>query len=130
MLYYTRLEQPKRSFSMRTFKGWYLEAKRYTDLGSVPRTQDPDTVDGAVALQYDLISRKNHEYKNGVIVEKKSVVIETNTNVNLKKDDRVFVGEWLKVIEVDTIIPKEKEKVVRLYPNYANKVAVKRVVLN
>ncbi len=114
---------------MRTFQGWYLEAKKYTELGQVPRTQDPDTINGSTLIRYDLISRKNHEYKNGVVVEKREIVIETDMNLNVKKDDRIFVGEWLKVIEVDIVVPKEKEKIVRMYPNRINHVSVKRVLL-
>lgn len=114
---------------MRTFQGWYLEAKSYITLGDVPRSQDPATVSGSTLVRYDLVQTKKSEYKNGVVVETDTTIIDTDTNLNIKKDDRIFVGKWLKVDSVEYIVPKEKEKIVRLWPNRLLSVAIKRVYL-
>jgi len=113
---------------MRTLQGWYLEAKRYTDLGSVPRTQDPDTVNGAILMRYDLFTKKKHEYKNGIVIDVDKTWIETDLKVDVKKDDRVYIkGGWRKVIEVDVTIPEDKKSILKLWPNRYNSLAIKKV---
>ena len=45
---------------MRTFIGWVLARKDYTDREQVPRNEEPELVDGAVQIRYDIVA-KNKE---------------------------------------------------------------------
>ncbi len=115
---------------MRTFNGLYLEAKRYTELGDIPSTQNPNTIGGVANINYDLISNVRKEYRNGIVVEIFETLIEVDNKYEIRKNDRVYInGVWLKVQEVNVTLPKNKEKQVKMWPNLLNELSVKRVVL-
>ncbi len=114
---------------MRTYIGWLLDAKQYTDREQVPRSEEPDVVDGAIQIRYDNISKS--KVKTTVVeMEKIAQVIELDTRVNVKPDDRVKTDQgWLKVEQVETYLPKEKEAIVRMWQNRRTALEVKRVYL-
>ena len=114
---------------MRAFVGWWLESKKYTNQANVPRDQEPDTVDGAVPIRYDLVEKKLSRYENGMKSEKTTTIIDTDIRVNIKLNDRIYVGDWLKVVGVDISIPKGKENIIKMWPKRINKIANKRVSL-
>ena len=113
---------------MRTYIGWWLMSKEYTNVEDIPRDQVPETVEGAVQIRYDMISR-NRAKTMGIEVSKVTEIIEVDTRVNIKPDDRVYVGTWLRVETVDTRVPKEKEAIVRMWANRRSAVEVKVVTL-
>lgn len=114
---------------MRTNIGWLLEAKVFTDREDVPRSENPGTVEGAVMIRYDNIQKS--KVKTTVVeMENITQVIEVDTRVNVKPDDRVSTEHgWLKVEQVENILPADKESVVRLWPNRRSYLEVKRVYL-
>jgi hypothetical protein len=114
---------------MRTYIGWYLEAKTYTNREQVPRSEDPDTLEGAVQIRYDNISKS--KVKTSVVeMETITQVIEVETRVDLKPDDRVLTEHgWLKVVQTELIVPEDKLSIVRMWPNRRGFVEVKRVYL-
>ena len=113
---------------MRTFPGWWLESKNYTNQADVPRSQSPEKVEGAVFIRYDLITSRK-EVKQMIEQRKITQVIEVDTRVDIKDRDMVYTDKWLKVDYVDTYIPEDKMSIVRLWPNRKSHVEVKRVYL-
>ena len=115
---------------MRTYIGLWLQAKGYTDREDVPRFDEPDTVEGAVQIRYDNVLKS--KIKTTVIeMESVTQVIELDTRVDVKPDDRVKTENgWLKVVQVENILPPEKEAVVRLWANRRSRLEVKRVYLS
>jgi hypothetical protein len=114
---------------MRTYIGWWRQAKGYTDREDVPRSETPDTVEGAVQIRYDNLSKS--KIKTTVVeMEKITQVIEVDTKVNIKPDDRVKTENgWLKVEQTENYLPPEKEAIVKVWQNRRTALEVKRVYL-
>jgi hypothetical protein len=114
---------------MRTYIGWWLDSKTYTNRELVPRTEEPEVVDGAVMIRYDNINK--HKAKTEKIeMEKITQVIEVDTRVAIKLYDRVKTENgWLKVERVEMYLPVDKETIVRMWPNRRTALEVKRVYL-
>lgn len=114
---------------MKTYVGWYLEATTYLDREDVPRTEIPDTVEGAVMIRYDNVSKSR--IKTPVIeMNKITQVIDTDTRVDVKPDDRINTEHgWLRVEWVERYVPDDKLSVVRMWPNRRSRLEIKRVYL-
>ena len=114
---------------MRTYIGWWLDSKTYTNRELVPRSEEPEIVDGAVMIRYDNVNK--HKAKTDKIeMEKITQVIEVDTRVNVKPYDRVKTENgWLKVESVELFVPVDKETIVRMWPNRRTALEVKRVYL-
>ena len=113
---------------MLPYQGWWLEAKSYTNRENVPRTEEPETLEGAVAIRYDEISNykiPTERFKNIKIEQ----VIEIETKINAKRNDMIYTDRWLKVEQVETYVPEKMKAVVRMWPNRKAKVERKRAYL-
>lgn len=114
---------------MRTYIGWLLDSKTYTNREDVPRSEEPDLVDGAVMIRYDNVN-KHKAITSKIELEKITQVIEIDTRVAVKVHDRVYTENgWLKVESVDMYLPKEKESIVKLWPARRTALEVKRLYL-
>jgi hypothetical protein len=114
---------------MKTYIGWWLDSKTYTERANVPRSEIPELVDGAVQIRYDNVSKSKVKTEK-IKMEKVTQVIEVDTRVNIKTNDRIRTDvDWLKVDMVELYIPKDKEAIVRMWPNRRTKLEVKRVFL-
>lgn len=114
---------------MRTFIGWWVQSKAYLDREQVPRTDIPEMIEGAVQIRYDNIN-KNKAKTSSIEMEKVTQVIDINTNVQVKPNDRIKTElGWLKVEQVELYVPEDKLSVVRMWPNRRTRVEVKRVYL-
>lgn len=114
---------------MLTFIGWWLQSKRYSDRESIPRTESPETVDGAVQIRYESIEKKREAGRTGFDMDKYTEVIEVDTRVDIMPKDMVYTTRWLKVSHVDVFIPENKKAVVRMWPNRRTHVERKRAYL-
>lgn len=113
---------------MLTYQGWWLESINATNRENVLRTEEPELVEGAVAIRYDEISNykiPTEQFKNIKIEQ----VIEIETRVEAKRGDMIYTDKWLKVEQVDTYVPEKMKAVVRMWPNRKSKVERKRAYL-
>lgn len=114
---------------MRTYVGWWLQSKQYTNRENVPRFEEPENVDGAVMIRYDNIN-KNKAKTSVIEMEKVTQVIDVDTRVDIKPYDKVRTEQgWLKVEQVELYVPENMLSVVRMWPNRRSKVEIKRVYL-
>jgi len=114
---------------MRTFVGWWLESKVYIDRANIPESEEPELIDGAVMIRYDNVS-KNKIKTTLIEMEKITQVIETDKRFDIKPEDMIQTEHgWLKCEQVELYLPKDKEAVVRMWPNRLAVLQVKRVYL-
>lgn len=114
---------------VRTFIGWWLESKNYVNRENVPRNEEPQTVDGAVQLRYDVVAKHKEMVVNGTTMRKYSVVIDTDFKNNIKEADRIYTDKWYRVERVEEMIPEHKLGIVKSWPGQYKNTAVKRVYL-
>ncbi len=109
--------------------GWWLESRTYTNREDIPLSEEPELEDGAVMIRYDNVAKS--KIKTTVVeMEKITQVIEVDTRVNIKPHDMISTEQgWLKCEQVELYLPKEKEAVVRMWPNRLTALQVKRVYL-
>lgn len=113
---------------MRTFIGWWIESKVYTNREDVPRSESPEKLVGSVFIRYDEITTRK-ELKSIIEQRKITKVIEVDTRVNIKEEDYVYTDGWLEVDYVDVYIPDDKLSILKLWPKRKNALEVKRVYL-
>ena len=114
---------------MRTFIGWVLASKDYTDREQVPRNEEPENVDGAVQIRYDIVAKNKEIYVNATTSKKYSLIIDLDFRAKIETHDMIYTDKWYKVNKVEEILPANKEKVVRTWPAQYEKHAIKRVYI-
>ena len=114
---------------MRTFIGWVLNSKSYTDRESIPRNEVPELVDGAVQIRYDIVAINKEIYVNATTSRKYSLIIDVDYKSKIETHDMIYTDKWYKVSKVEESLPKNKEKVVRTWPAQYEKHAIKRVYI-
>lgn len=115
---------------MRTLGGWWIQAKTYTDIEKVPVNQEPETVDGAIFIRFDIVDVNKEVYLNATTSKKYSYIIECDFKDKIEQNDRIWVeGRWRKVSSVNEKLPKDKQNIVKTWPGQYQKHVVKTVLL-
>jgi hypothetical protein len=115
---------------MRTFIGWWLSSREYTDRADIPRNEVPELVDGAVQVRYDLLGINKSIYRGGVKSKQYTYIIECDFKEKIEQFDYIYVDkDWRKVDEVEEKLPKEKQAVIKAWPGKYQEHAVKVVYL-
>ena len=115
---------------MRSLIGYWLASKEYTDREDVPRNEEPENVEGAVQIRYDILERNKEVYTNATTSKKYSFIIECSFKDTIDVHDLIYVqNEWYEVERVNEKLPKEKQAIVKAWPGLYERHAVKVVYL-
>lgn len=114
---------------MKTYIGWWLQSFNYTDREDIPRSEEPDLVEGSVMIRYDNVSKS--KTKTTVIeMDQITQVIDIETRIDAKPNDLIRTENgWLKVVTTENYLPEDKQSIVRMWPNRRSRLEVKRVYL-
>lgn len=111
--------------------GYYQEAIRYTDPSAVPRSQTVGLHDGQVQFRFKFLSDKRETLEVRGVQRKVFVkVLETKSDLPFKVNDVIYIGsENYRISFIDKHLPKDKEGIVRRWPQSLQKYQVTRLTL-